>query len=317
MNSNSNPELGSNSDDPKFVEFQKVIENMAKAVSAGNTTEAERMGMQTLMFAGEEAMQHPTPKQLAQEEARRCEESADWAGAETAWLKALELSKGESSPAHQVKPHLDVSGFFGLLGRWDEAWAHANAAVTGARGANIPPLLVMSLRNQAACALKRGDSATALAAAKEAVDHVKPGPMSSPALGRSLVLRARCLLASGDLAAAERDLATAFDLLSPMTDARFMAGLQSGIAQYWQVRGALLSTQGKPVEAKEAWACAVDLYRQIAQLPQVEKRDVLSALSRSLEGFRKVLQELGDNKLAEQTATEVESIGKQLGLPKN
>src|SRR4029079_4869247 len=67
---------------------------------------------------------------------------------------------------------------------------------------------------------------------------------------RALACRARFAIHAGDLAAAERDLDEAFELLQPMADIEIAAGIHHDLAKYWSTCGTLL-------EARHDWNSAV------------------------------------------------------------
>jgi hypothetical protein len=82
----------------------------------------------------------------------------------------------------------------------------------------------MALSIKSLCALDRGDYSGALAAASEGVQVIEPGKLYEQMSAKALITRGRCLLATGDPAGADLDLASSWEKLK----ARFGFALMPG-----------------------------------------------------------------------------------------
>jgi tetratricopeptide (TPR) repeat protein len=107
--------------------FQKIIENYSKAVEADNPEDAQAAAMEALMFAAAEAEANPSPHLIQMEEAANCEAKGDWAGAEAAHKRVIEMQRASGPEGAVMKAQMDLSRFYVLLGRLDEAWNYACA----------------------------------------------------------------------------------------------------------------------------------------------------------------------------------------------
>ena len=191
----------------------------------------------------------------------------------------------------------------------------ARAATAAARRANFWALLHLTLQNETACALDRGDLASALAAASEDVQQIEPGALYDSMRSRALVARARCLVAGGDLAAAEQDLATSWELLNSRPHSPFAAGVHSAIARWWETTARLRACKSDASGASAAWKQAVEIRREVAALPHVETPSALHALATALKEFGEALSQAGDPEAAGAAIAESEMVRGKLGLP--
>jgi len=249
--------------DPEFQkEFQHAIEAYAEAVNASDTGGADEAAMKALMLATEEAMKHPTPSLQLAAEADACETAGDWPGAEAAYHRVLAIQESTGDFGLIAKPQLDLSNLFCLLGRLEDAWRYACAATASARRGGLSPLVAMTLRNQALCALQRNDVASALRAAEEAVGVIEPGRLTNSSRATALATRARCLVASGDLERAETDLKSAWDILSKGLPLSFAAGPVAALARWHEAQAELHVRKEAFPEAAAGLSQAIEYRRQ-------------------------------------------------------
>ena len=320
-------------------QFEQKIMAYSKAASAGQHDAAQAAALEALAMAAEEAERNPTPDLLLGMEADQCEEAGDWDGAEAARRKVLALhesglaqfdaaAKACAADSTAVQPDDDRWRFFGLIakanvdlsglqkrrGKLDEAWSSALAATAAARRANCWPLLHLALQNQATLALEREDSASALAAASEDVQQIEPGALSNSMRLRALVMRARCLTVTGDLTAAEQDLAASWPLIKPISHNPFAAGAHSAIAGWWEATAKLRTRKQDVSGAVTAWKQAVEKRREVARLPHVNRSSALTALATALQGCGEAFRQAGDADAARAALAEPETIRRDLGL---
>lgn len=297
------------SDSQFMKQFDEVIGSYAEAATAGRDADAIAAGMRALIMAAEEQAKNPSPDVLLMIEADDLESRGDWGAAESTRRKVLALAESSENPGMIAKAQMDLSRLLRAVGRGDEAWQFACAASVSARRKKCFPLLVTALLNEASCALERKDLAKALAAASEAVQVVEPGKLYDHERARALTNRARCLVAQGDTAAAQLDLAAAWELLQARSGSWMLAGIRWTLAQWWEVKGQLEEWLGNYLSGKEAITTAMELLRQS------EGPHALLAMVRMLEKFADVSRAVGDPAAAEQSLSVAKSIRKGLLLP--
>src|ERR1700722_2556903 len=294
--------------DPKFMtEFEKVIDFYAEATSTGKVEDAQAAAMQALMMSAAEGLRNPNPVVLLMNKADDFESKGDWAAAEAVRRKVLALTESSENFGMIAKAQMDLAGSLRLVGRLDEAWEFACAATVSAR--QNPPVLVMALLCEAACALERGDSAGALAVASEAVQANGSGKLHDHMRARSLTTRAKCLLACGDPAGAEVDLASACELLQGCAGSWIPPGIRWTLGCWWEVRSQLEERLGNLPRARKAIARAIENRRESGS------PHTLAALARSLEKLAEFAKAAGELEQEEQALSEAKSIRERLHLP--
>ncbi|PWU14707.1 MAG: hypothetical protein C5B50_16795 [Verrucomicrobia bacterium] len=263
---------------PFMERLEETVKAYAKAVEAGDDDAAEQAAMAALVQAGMEALANPTPEILLRQEAERCERSLDWAGTEVAYRKVLALNEAENNSRMMVKPHMDLSRLFRLIGRQDAAWTHACTASELGRRADMFPLLAMALDNEAACALERGDAQRALAAASEALNCMEPGRIFDLMRARALTRRAESFLAGNCSEPAEQDLSQSWELLHSRK--QFGIGSAAALAHWWEVRAQLHLAKQNSAEASRAFAEAITYRKQILESREFPSPYAAAALLR-------------------------------------
>jgi len=292
-----------------------ALEAFQQGVSANNSEQVEAAALNALAAAAEEAEKNPTPELELKQEAAECEAHGDWAGAEACYRKVLVLEEAAGNGGLICKAHYDLSRLFLLIGDLDKADACARAATAAARQANVFPVLVMALDNQAICALRRSDHAGALEAASEAMTAVEPGRIHDGIRAGALVTLARCRMAAGDLAGAESDLAACKPILLDQEASSIFAGSHSRAAGWWEVTAGSRTHKGDLRGACEAWAEAVKRRRHVASLAQVSGPYTLAALARTLRHLGEAFDAAGKPEDGKTTMAEALRIWCELGLP--
>lgn len=296
--------------DAVFIqEFEKVIQSYAEAVTDDKPEEAQNAAMQALLMAGEEALKNPTPSLLLKQEAGDYENKGDWAGAEAAYRKVVVLEESSGNFGMIAKAQMDLSRLLRLLGRLDEAWRFACQATTSARHTEIFPVLLMALSNESLCALDRGDYAGALKTAAEGVQVIEPGKIYEQMSAKALITRARCLLATGDPAGADLDLASSWEKLKARFGSALMPGPLLALANWWEVKSQLEEKRANMEGAREAMA------RAIGYLRRMQGPYALFALARTLERVSALSSSGGESIEAERASSEAKAIRRDLHLP--
>jgi tetratricopeptide (TPR) repeat protein len=296
--------------DPQFMkEFEKTIQNYADAVTAEKPEDAQNAAMQALLMAAEESLKHPTPSSLLKQQASDCEDTGDWVGAEAAHREVLALKETLDNFGMIAKAHMDLSRLLRWLGRVDEAWQHACQATAAARRTEIFPVLVMALSNESLCALDKRDHSGALAAASESVQVIEPGKMFELMRAKALVIRARCLLVSGDPADADVDLASSWETLKKQPASALMKGVTQAHANWWEVKSRLEEMRGNLSGAREAMDIAIGYLRQL------QGAYALCALALALDHGAALSSLASDSTATERAASEANRIRRDLHLP--
>jgi tetratricopeptide (TPR) repeat protein len=297
--------------DPQFMKrFEEVIGTWAEAASNGKDEEANATAIQILTMAAEEQFRNPTPDVQMMNQADELEGQANWPEAEAARRKVLALAESSGNLGMIASAQMKLARLLLLIGRGGEAWQWACAATESARRTKIFPVLVRALISQARFALARGDVATALTAAAEAVQTVVPGKLHDHERAMTLTSRARCLLANYDPTGAEADLAASWPLLEARTRFGILPGVRWTLATWWEVKSLLEERLGNFVGAREAITSAIEHYRA-----QCEGPHALLALARALEKLGQISKATGDLTGEEQALREAKSIREGLCLP--
>jgi tetratricopeptide (TPR) repeat protein len=302
--------------------IHKAIEVCQKAMAGNNFEQAEAAAVDLLNRAAEWREQHPTPESALTERAWECEARGDWAGAEAAYRDRLALEETTSHPGMLAKAHLDLSRLLVLVGDAGQAEQHAQAAVEAARRAQLQPLTLMALDGLARCALRRSDYAGALRAAADAIAATEPElAATSPLAGtrqlhsRALALQARCRIALGDLAGAERDLAASKPTLLEHEVSTIFAGRLAQVADWWETSAQLAACQGDLEGAAAAWIKAAQYRRLRTSAGQLSRPRTLAALAGTLRHLGQALEAAGRTVEAQAALAEAKNIQCELGLP--
>lgn len=299
---------------PDADRLERLMGAYKDALEAGRMEDAEAAVMEFLALAAQ-APDEPTPESLLLDEAKRCEATADWAGAEAAYRRMLARAQSENHDHTQFRAHDQLAMLNGLLGRHGAALEEARAAVAAARRADLPTLLFMALDTQAFCALRTDGVPEALGAVSEALERMEDGGLYDLARGRALALRGACRAALGEWPAAERDLEASWRALQPQAAMAFAAGVHGTLVRWWAVTARLRAAQGDANSAVEGWREAVARSRHLAALPQVCGPNTQSALARMLHGLGHALTAEGSLQLAEEAFAESRSLRQTTGLP--
>ena len=292
-------------------EFAQEIKSWADATSTGDSQAAQQAALEVFILASEEALKNPTPDFLLQQEADDLESQCKWSEAEAVRRKVLDLSETTGNLGRLARAQMDLCGLMRLLGRVPDASHWASAAITSARRAELLPLVVMALGYEVSCALDRGDTPGALAAASEILQVIEQGKLYDQIRAKALTTRAKCLLANGDATGAALDLAASWELLQGQSSSWLMTmpGPVGARANWWEVKSQLEEQQGNLTQAQTAMTEAIN-YRRQAEGPHARL-----ALARALEKLGEISQALGHVADGEQARSEAQSIHLDLQLP--
>jgi len=300
-----------NAAEPSLLE-QRVVEYV-KAVNEGREIEGSLMEM--LAMAGAQAMADPTPDLIWKTLARDCEENGNWAGAEEAYKKVLELAKEHPNPAFPLKPHLDLASLYKMLGKKDEARAHIEIALGLARKSEIQSLLLMALESKSTCDLGERELEEISAAAKEGFETTPNERIYHLVKARFLLLQARCAAEFAKYDAAESLMAAARGFVGERDQSDFMTGYQWYHSRAAEVVAKIHAARGETAQAIDAYSETVARERTINSQPHVQGIRSRYRLALTLQTFANYLETGEKIAYAMQTRVEAEEILKSLKLP--
>ena len=267
------------------------------------------------MVATQEAVNHPTPELLLCGEANECESNGDWAGAEGAYLKLVQLRENSGNFGLIMKPLLDLSRLYCHTGNMEAAWKYAQAATAAARKADVYPIMVVALENEASVALEMNEPAAALAAAAEAVRVIEPGKLSENMRGRALAYQADCLVRAQDAAAAEERLLESWKYLASGGQSRTLPGPLFSLAKWWEVKSRIEKSKGALESAAQALTSAIELRRVGLQRAAQPTPYGTAAMARTLDAMASVFLDLGNEARAQQAREEAREYRRLSHLP--
>jgi len=289
--------------------FEEALGTWAEAKEADNPEAAQAATMELWALTVELQFKNPSPDVRLMNEADDLESKGCWFEAEAVRRKVLALEESSGNFGMIAKAQMDLGRSMLQVGRGEEAWQLAGAATASARRTNIIPLVVMALLNAALCALAMKEPGRALAAVSEALQLIEPEKLQANVRARALTARARCLLATGDPAGAEEDLASAWELLPANPGLMMMPGPIWTLANWWEAKSRLEHRLGNEFRAREAITLAIEHRRH------AEGAYALLALARSLELLGEISGAGGDLAAEEQALHEAKSIREGLHIP--
>src|SRR4051812_20237902 len=192
--------------------FEQGVLDYAQAVNQGRDQDAEGLMVELFTSVAAEAFANPSAECVWQEMADQCEQLGNWAAAEEARKKALDLAKEHPNPAYPVKFHLDLGSLYEILGRKEEALVEIKTALELAAKSEIPTLIGMTLEAEHNSELGRRNPQGIRAAARQALEATPSDRIYNTVKLRFWLLQARCAADLGEFEAAESCLAAAREL---------------------------------------------------------------------------------------------------------
>jgi tetratricopeptide (TPR) repeat protein len=257
-------------DENQMAEFTRLLEAFHEAQERGDVKAAELIAVQCLLHVGEEQKKNPSEDLRLLGEAIEHENAGRWAQAEVAYRQILALAETEGNPGCIYMAHSDLSSLYSIQGMTDRALKEAKTAVEAARKTDMESLLLTALGNLARCHLMKGDIALAAAAAAEAVRTAPADKRYDIQRARALLMRAQCRIEQHQASDAQCDLNVAWELLAPLAGASRLAGVQGRLAHWWEITARIRSASKDLEGAAEALSRAVELWRAVSSLPQLD-----------------------------------------------
>ena len=293
-------------------EFERLLKAYGAATEAGKTEEATQAAMAAFMMAAEEAIRNPTEDLKLGEAARECEERGDWAGAEAAYRKRLTLPEANEKPGLRAKWEMDLSRLLRLLGRLSEAWELALVATKSARSHGVSVVVVMALENEAACAIDRKDRESAFQAASEAVEVLGVERITAKIRARALALRAECSLANGDIAGANEDLKTSWELSDESVNN--LPGPILSRAKWWETQAKLDLIENRLAEAETALRRAISLREGLMQAQENDSPYLVEGLARDYDLLHDISHRRGAAATAQTARSQADHLRRRAHL---
>jgi tetratricopeptide (TPR) repeat protein len=296
-------------------DFEQRIAEYAKAVNEGRSQEAEGMLMEMLMAAGAAAIADPTPDLIWKNIANECEELGNWAAAEDAHQKSLALAKEHANPVLALKPHLDLAGFYEMLGRKEEALPYIEIALELARKSEIESLVRMALDAKISPDLAPESLEEIRTEAEAALKRLPLEPIYHTTKAFFLLIQARCMVELRNYEAAEKYLSDTSEFIGETNQSGFLVGYQGFHGRVAAVMAKIHAGRGETEQAITAFSETVARQRTIAEQPQVAGVRTRYRTACALRIFAGYLEKGGRMAEAEQARTEAKQILEELKLP--
>lgn len=240
--------------------FRELVAGFQRSMALRNAEQTEAALESLMTFVAAQPRGDTTPEEEVQARINGAERRFEWDEAVRLRRKLIEAErqKPENDTTWLLFLTLDrLGGLLLLLGRTQEALRTAEEALVHARSQAVYAAVAKTALTAAQCALALGDPQRALQRVEEAraaLDAARKQelPVSDLSVGSTLLVRARCLVALGELAAAEADLAEAWPPLEGLSDSEVMLGIQSRIGDYWEITGLIHQARGEISGALEA-----------------------------------------------------------------
>lgn len=295
------------------AEFGRLLQAFQAARDRGDIKAAESIAAECLSFAADEQEKNPSENLRLLGEAREHENAARWEQAEIAHRQVLALAIAEADHVGTYKAHSDLGSMYTIRGITDRALLEAQSGVEAARKTNIETLLFVALGELSQCQLRIGDIASATATAEEAVRTVPTEKMYDLQRARAFVMRARCRVEQRQTIEAQSDLNIAWQLLEPQAEALMFAGVQSTLANWWEITARTRTESKDFAGAAEAFGKAVDFRRNVSQAPQLDGPHKYFWLASTLQQYSVALQAAGKVDAAISAFDESRRIHQKIG----
>lgn len=255
---------------------------------ASSDNEAATAAMHTLFAAAAQAaLDNPTLATKLHLVAKDLESQGKWEAASDVYRNILSIEDLDALAETQAHENLGMIAWW--MNRDEESREHAHRATASARRSEVLILLSICLQREAGCMIRCGQIEDAINRLEESVALLDDSPMHAPSRAGALTQRAKCAVKQGALADADVYLKEALELLEPSAKIAMAAGIQGNVARCWSVRGQLQTARGDHEAALNSWRKAVEITRQIADLPHVEESQAKTSLADMLEGLARVL----------------------------
>ncbi|RYG59259.1 hypothetical protein EON80_25925 [bacterium] len=292
------------------AEAARIFEAYTQAVADGDN-EAQQAAMGQLMLHAMQMKHEITPRLQALSEASEREVALDWTGAEAAYKRAISIT---DDVMQQARDYDSLSRLYFLVDRPEMQLEALQKATRLDRSEESYAPLAFRLHREAQCYLNLGQPERALPLIEEAFASAQE--TSNDFIQALLITqRAQYRVQIGDLADAENDLATTWELLNPGDENYLAAGLQSTLGAWWQITAKLRTRQNDHRAAIAAWKEALYRVDIVNGLPHIEQGPYgINARARLLRDLGKSLRVAGEEAEATAAFEESRSLRRSIGM---
>lgn len=298
--------------DERSDRWKDAVKEVVRAMSSNEFTNADT-AFDELVAITQTLDLTPSRESELIHEACRCENLADWEGAQNAYRGILEIPG--ITPFDEQRAHKCLCRLCEWLDREAEALEHGHLALAAARRADVSMQFAITADLVARCYLGIGKRLEARLVVEEALQQFSDDPIYDGMRASLLTIRAECALREHDLIAAGQDLSDAYAILGPkMNWANAPVGIQKDLLYWWAATAKLRSASFDREEAVTAWLEAVTRNRQVL----AEWQDVFSnrLLAETLEQLAIALSKCGRDSEAYDATSESQKILGRIGLAK-
>jgi tetratricopeptide (TPR) repeat protein len=282
--------------------MEKRLQEYGDAINANDHARAETIMLEIFQKVALQAMaEEPTQRRTWELLESECEEEGNWIGAEEAQRKVLELALEESNPLLSVKPHLDLAGLYRINGKYEEAAAEIEKALSKTRNCNILHVSLMAVEEKGRLLIETQSFEEADKILREAVASIPEEKVYAISKARVMTTLAHAQAHSkGNHDFALKLLAEAEELIAPYGNNTFMSGLHSARGNMADVAARIHASRGNLEKALKLSENAVRHRTTICEQPHTASGINRYRLAKTLEQHAKYLKAAGREKDAKE-----------------
>jgi tetratricopeptide (TPR) repeat protein len=294
-------------------EGEKVLTDYEQAVNAGDTSKSDEVAVQFFAHASNHAKQRPSRWLDCANRANLAMSTANWSDAER-WYREALAAAIEKEGLSISKAYGDLSKFLSFVGRDSEALAAAEAGVESVLKLDIIPVVAMALATKTAVLVKLRRYAEAIEIVEQSLQYIPDRPVLALMRCRAIVQRAGCFVELGQHQDAQKDLVTAWPVLSDQANSAISAGGRSGLASWYRIEAKIFASQSDFTKAAESMSYAVHHMRAVNAMSQMASPYTQTGLAESLEAYANILRLAEMDSMADAAALESRQILEAIGL---
>lgn len=284
--------------DPKFV---ALVERHVVATNEGRIEEADALGAEIMAYAAEQAQANPTPELLRIMLADRAIEDGEWEVARQFYEEDLTEALQNELPLarYGLSSHckLKLAALESLRGQNLTALELAREAAAFAQLADIEISWLAAVDQFGGYAVRAGRPQEAIVAIDEALAASNPSNMYAQVRAQLWTRRAEASFELGQHDIARRNLASARSAIEPLA-AWQAAGIRAVVARGFVQEARLAAAAGDWPTTRIAWEKAVEIYRQLAEYWDHNRRST-DRLAETIAEFAAAAEAAGESKLAQ------------------
>jgi tetratricopeptide (TPR) repeat protein len=294
------------------TKLRALLENFRRAIEAKAPQELNELTPKFFQLGKDKEMSKDLfYKKLAEQH----EFAGRWEEAEKTYQLGLELAISNNNTHYIFKGYYDLSSLYSLLGKDNEALEAAIRGADFARQLGRNPTKPMAFRQLASLYIKHKESAKALDIIEEILRLPLKYGANEHQRASALILSAKCRLQIPDIDQALKDLDTSWSILAPFVAATALAGIQSSIANWWEVTSQVSRLLGDTAASVDSMQKAVDFRRTVSMAPQLNGPYKYAGLAAALKSYAEILTASGDLNAAKAAMAEAQEIRHSIHLP--